>query len=184
MKKLIPIIAAACLTAFLCGCVNMRPVISGDEADRYAGAAEHTPVPTESGPAPVSETETAAPSSTHSPEKTTDALGNLISGSDHFQRYITFKTILVYEEDQDTFFDGIAQNDYPYPITCAVDVVYRDESGGEIARSRLQTRDGNYLLVLQPGETVILAHIFTDITLTEMPYELEYDMEVGVKPIE
>ena len=44
-------------------------------------------------------------------------------------------------------------------------------------------RDGNYLLTLRPGETVVLARILTDMTLTDRDFTFEFDMEIGVLPL-
>lgn len=186
------LIAAAVLAALIfTGCVNKAPVIHSEtgpsrtptpaateEAERTAPPeTDITPEPAEVTPQPAD----------YNPNRTRmdvkDALGRIISGPEHYTRYLTFRTMLVYEEDQDTFLDGTIRNDYSRPITCAVDVVYYDDEGAELARARLQTRDGQYLLVLEPGNTVVYAHILTDITLTEREYELEYDMDVGVRPL-
>ena len=50
------------------------------------------------------------------------------------------------------------------------------------AAAQLQTRDGNYLLVLAPGENVVFAHILTDMTLMDKEFTLEFDTSVGVHP--
>ena len=173
--------ALAVLMLLSCtACVNNGPTIHPEltpaptdpvltEAPEQSEPPEDTPAPTEA--------VTAAPAERF------DALGEAITGTEHFIRYIVFKSITVYEEEGDTFLDGIAENSYPETITCSVDVVYYDDDGGEIARARLQTRDGSYLLLLAPGETVVLAHILTDVTLTDRDFVLEFNMEVGVRPI-
>lgn len=169
--------AVVCLCIALCtGCVNSRPVIDADTTPQPTrGAIRKTPEPTE---LPVS-----SPEPTNEAGEAYDAKGALITGAEHYARYLTFKNIMVYEEGGDTFLDGIAQNSYISPISCAVDVVYRDENGEEIARSRLQTRDGSYLLVLAPGESPVLARILTDMTLTDREFTLEFETEVGIRPI-
>ena len=158
------------------GCVNSRPVIDADTTPQPTRAQmRRTPEPTL---LPI-----ASPEPTNEAGEAYDAKGVLITGAEHYARYLTFKNIMVYEEGGDTFLDGMVQNSYLSPITCAVDVVYRDESGEEIARSRLQTRDGSYLLVLGPGETPVLARILTDMTLTDRDFTLEFETEVGIRPL-
>lgn len=178
-NKLALLLAAVLIICALTACVNTTPVIHEDITPEQGGrAAPNSPAEREDdgsiAPTPVP---------TDLPVDTLDELGNMISGAEHFQRYLTFRTILVYEEEGDTFLDGIINNDYVKPITCAVDVVYDDDSGSEITRARLQTRDGKYLLVLQPGENVVFARILTDMTLTEREYRMEFDKDAGVKPV-
>lgn len=158
------------------GCVNSRPSVdSGSTPQPTRPVIRKTPEPTE---LPL-----ASPEPTNEVGQAYDAKGALITGAEHYTRYLTFKNIIVYEEGGDTFLDGIVQNSYISPISCAVDVVYRDGDGNEIARSRLQTRDGSYLLVLNPGETTVLARILTDMTLTDREFTLEYENEIGIRPI-
>ena len=90
--------------------------------------------------------------------------------------------MVVYEYEGGTFLDGIVKNSYPEPLVCAVSIVYYDGEGGELARAQLQTRDGQYLLVLEPGDTVVFAGIPTDMTLVGLEYMLEFDMATGVHP--
>lgn len=108
-------------------------------------------------------------------------MGNFIEGAEHFVQYIEFKSIVVYEQCGDTFMDAIAVNNYPEPIVCAADIVFRDDIG-EVASAKLQTRDGQYVLTLNPGETAVLAQINTDIRLTSLPFDINFDMEFGVTP--
>lgn len=179
MKKLLitAIAAAVLLTA---ACVNTKPVLH----------PEVTPGPTPDviimtlAPTQDEGDSSPTPEITARPTESVDALGNSITGPEHFYRYLTFRNILVYEEDGDTFLDAMVENAYSEPISCAIDAVYYDENGEEIARARLQTRDGSYLLVLQPGETVVFAQILTDMTITNDAYVFEFDKELGVKPID
>ena len=182
MNKVIWLIAAVLVVSCLASCVNTAPVIHQDIVPERGDRAGSTPVPLENvdGNVPT-EAPTEAPSD--APAELFDAMGKLISGADHYKRYLTFRYILVYEEEGDTFLDGYIVNDYVKPITCAVDVVYDDDNGSEIARARLQTRDGKYLLVLLPGENVVYARILTDMTLTDREYKMEFDNEVGIKPL-
>ena len=163
---------------FSAACVNNGPIIrTGVTPEPTEAPAILTPEP--SG-APATDEPTDAPPD---PDSEFDELGLRISGAEHFIRYIVFKDIVVYEEAGDTFLDGIAENNYPETIACAVDVVYYDEFGREIARARLQMRDGSYLLLLAPGENAILARIPTDMTLTDKEFKLEFKMDTGIKPV-
>lgn len=179
-KTVSALLAALMLTLACAGCINVRPqynaqitpgptgVPSVDRTEEPEPTEEPTSVPTEEDPALASET--------------VDAMGSVITGADHFYRYIKFTDLVVYEEDGDTFLDGIALNSYSQPLVCAVSIVYRDEGGGELARSQLQTRDGNYMLILAPGENVVFAHILTDMSLVGLEYTLEFDTTSGVHP--
>jgi hypothetical protein len=180
MKRAVQLALAAILLLSCASCVNNGPVIRpGITPEPTDAIPTDTPEPTEPAEETPAPTEAASPD----PAERFDALGEPISGAEHFIRYVVFKKITVYEEEGDTFLDGIAENSYPETITCSVDVVYYDEYGNEIARARLQTRDGSYLLLLAPGETVVLARILTDMTLTDRDFSLEFNMEVGVRPI-
>ena len=182
MSKRIGITAAALAMLSLAACVNNGPVVHPEKGpERGERAVLNTPAPKEDEEFAYTTAPTEAP--TEVPIDAVDELGNVISGADHYQRYLTFRFILVYEEDGDTFLDGYIVNDYVKPITCAVDIVYEEDDGEEIARARLQTRDGKYLLVLEPGENVVYARILTDMTLTEREYRMEFDKDIGVDPI-
>ena len=171
--KILAVAAAALAITILAGCVNTAPVVHPEITPGPTRRPElNTPLP--------EDTDTVTPAPTD--DAAYDANGVLISGAEHYTRYLTFRNIIVYEEDSDTFLDGMISNSYCYPITCAIDVVYRD-GDKEIARSRLQTRDGNYLLVLEPGETVVLARILTDMTLTDRDFTFEYDLSTGIYPV-
>lgn len=170
------LLAVFLMAAAFSACVNTLPVLYPEISPAPTRrAVPITPEPTE--------VAYATPEPTNSAGEAYDAKGVLITGAEHYTRYITFKNIVVYEEGGDTFLDGIAVNSYLSPISCAVDVVYIDDNGREIARARLQTRDGNYLLVLEPGETAVLGRILTDMTLTDRPLSLEFDKEIGIRPL-
>ena len=100
---------------------------------------------------------------------------------EHYERYITFNNIQVYEQFNDTFMDAVVVNSYIEPIVCAVDILFA-ENDEVIASGKLQTRDGKYVLVLQPGENTVYAQINTDMTLTLMDFTFKYDDGLGVWP--
>ena len=160
-------------------CVDVRPrrvegVTPPPTAEPAVTVLPATEIPTQDA--------TVTPEPTVAYGESKDALGNTINGPEHYIRYVTFTDLIVYEEEGDTFLDGIINNSYSLPIVCAVYIVYHDEEDNEIARAQLQTRDGKYLLVLAPGENVVFAHILTDMTLTDQEFTLEFDNTVGVRP--
>lgn len=108
-------------------------------------------------------------------------LGVLVATPEHYEQYITYRNIQVYEQFNDTFMDAVAVNGYPEPIVCAVDIVF-SENGETVASGKLQTQDGKYVLILQPGENTVYAQINTDMTLTLMDFTLKYDEGLGVWP--
>lgn len=123
-------------------------------------------------------TEPSGPDAT----ETRDACGNIIYGSDHYERYITFKDILVYEEDGGTFVDLKAENAYPELLLCAVNITFYSADGGIIASGSLQMPDGSFLLALDNGTTSLYARVLTDTLLTDKNFELTFDASTGVKP--
>lgn len=172
----------AALTALLSGCVNTRPVVHPEltpAPTRRPSSA--TPIPAGSEDVYVTEEPTEAPSA--APTEPVDMMGDPVTGPEHFIRYLMFENVLVYEEDGDTFMDCIIANSYLMPISCAVDIVFRGEDGEELARARLQTRDGSYLLLLPPGETVVFARILTDMTLTNNDFTFEFDKDTAIRPV-
>lgn len=136
-------------------------------------APEPTPSPT---PEPVQVEEMADLSSAY------DKNGLLIVGEEHFQQYISFKNIQVYEQCGDTFMDAVAVNEYPDTLVCALNIRFFDEDGTEIASGRVQTRDGQYVLRLENGDNTLFAQIDTDMTLTDKEFRLEYSEDLNVLP--
>lgn len=180
VPKTICLLLAAVMLAAVSACVNIEPRIDPSVTPEPTAVPTHEAVIS---PAPTETASGTQPSETEDIGEASDLLGNIISGPDHYARYLRFENIVIYEEDEDTFLDGVIVNGYGLPITCAVDIIYEDEDGTEIARSRLQTRDGSYLLVLQPGDNIVFARILTDMTLTDREYRFEYDKEAGIRPL-
>lgn len=171
-------LAAALTIALFSACVNTKPVIHPEvTAPPTQRAGMQTPIPTEEPDLP------ATPAPTADQGEAVDAMGNVIAGAEHYSRYIKFLNILVYEEYGDTFMDGIIENSYLFPITCVIDAVFDDDDGTELARARLQTRDGSYLLILPPGETVFFAHVLTDTKLTNVEFRFEFDKDTAIEPV-
>ncbi len=164
------LLLSVCL--LLPACINTRPVLM----PAYTLPPEITPTPI---PTP-----TPTPVPTPSPTPLIDITGVDIEGLDHFQRYLSFRNIQVYEQCEDTFVDAVMVNTYPQTIMCAVTISFYEEEGGEtIAEGQMQTRDGEYVLLLAPGETTVYAQIDTDMRLTAMPFKLSYDAALGVLPV-
>lgn len=171
--KRIAVCIGIMLCMLLCGCVHDEPVLM----PVYTLPIEPTPTPAPT----LTPTPTAVP--TPSPTPLIDVTGVDIEGVDHFRRYLHFRNIQVYEQCEDTFVDALLVNDYPLPLMCAATVTFYEQEGGEtIAEGKLQTRDGEYVLLLQPGETTVYAQIDTDMRLTDMPFALAFDASLGVLP--
>ena len=132
MKKLLitAIAAAVLLTA---ACVNTKPVLH----------PEVTPGPTPDviimtlAPTQDEGDSSPTPEITARPTESVDALGNSITGPEHFYRYLTFRNILVYEEDGDTFLDAMVENAYSEPISCCPSVRLKVLNSLSVWRARL-----------------------------------------------
>ena len=166
------ILACMCMS----GCVNTASVIDPAATMPPEPTAIPEPTPT---PAPTpyaAELDMADLSSAY------DELGVLISTADHFEQYVTFRNIQVYEQYEDTFMDAIAVNEYPDNLVCAVDIIFYDEKKTVIADSHVHTRDGQYVLRLQPGDNAIYATIDTDMSLTDKEFILDFNEGLDVLP--
>ncbi len=174
MKKLF-----LCIGLWLClllaGCIDTRPTLRPE----YTVPPEPTPT---IAPTPTPEI-TPTPIPTPSPTPLVDVTGISIEGLEHFQRYLFFKNIQVYEQCDDSFVDAVIVNAYPQTIMCAVTISFFGEDGEElIAEGKMQTRDGEFVLLLEPGENTVFARLDTDMRLTDAPFKLSYDAALGVLP--
>lgn len=171
-------ILMAAVLACLClsGCVNTASII--DPSVTLPPEPTATPKPTPSPTPKVEKVELnmADLSSAY------DEMGVLISTADHFEQYITFRNIQVYEQKEDTFMDAIAVNEYPDTLVCAVDITFFDEDKNELAKSHVHTRDGQYVLRLLPGDNTVFATIDTDMTLTDKEFVLDFSDGLDVLP--
>ena len=173
-KRLLCAALALCMLAAGTGCIDTRPSLR----PQFTLPPEPTPTP-EPTPEP-----TPAPVLTPSPTPLIDVTGADISGLDHFERYLSFRNIQVYEQCDDTFVDAVIVNEYPQIIMCAVTISFYEKEGeAAIAEAKMQTRDGEFVLLLSPGETTVFAQIDTDMRLTAMPFTLSYDAALGVLPL-
>lgn len=175
-KTLWRFLLAILILTLLCGCTNTKPKLD-------PGVTPPPALPTGE---PVSEVPTATVQPARTAEPTpavnTDALGNIIYTSDHFERYISFKNILVYEENGETLIDCTVNNSYPNVLLCAVNVEFFSDSGEKLANGSLQMPDGSFLLALKSGENRLYARILTDTVLTDKRFEFVFDPQTGVKP--
>lgn len=160
----------------LAGCVNTAAV---PDPSSPLPTPEVTPTPE---PTPTPEAEVTALPELADLNTEYDELGERITSAEHFKRYITFENIQVYEQHEDTFMDAIAVNEYTLPLVCGINIYFYDEDGAEIASSVAHTRDGQYVMKLQPGENTIFAQIDTDMKLTDKEFVLEFSEELTVLP--
>ena len=164
-KRIVKLLIAVSVCILLTGCVNTGAHIvpSVTIPPESTQPPEPTPSPT---PEPVQVEEMADLSSAY------DKNGLLIVGEEHFQQYISFKNIQVYEQC----------GEYPDTLVCALNIRFFDEDGTEIASGRVQTRDGQYVLRLENGDNTLFAQIDTDMTLTDKEFRLEYSEDLNVLP--
>ncbi len=161
MKKLLIVFV---LIFLLPGCVRQQPTLVG----------EPTPAPTPT-PAPSP----AAQSVTNEPWAK-DATGALIyDETNHFERYLTFTNIRVFEYEGGTLMEGVCENAYPKALTGSYEIVFTDKDGAEIARADVLTRGETD--TFQPGKTVVYASIDTDMDILMMQFALKAKQPVGEK---
>ena len=175
LKISFTVFTAACL--LFSGCINVTPAVNPGI----------TPVPSEA-PTPIASPTaealpTAEPTAVPTQTSSSDALDNFIYSAEHFQQYLQFRNIRVYEDGGDTFLDCTVVNSYPEAICCAVNIYFYSESNEIIATGNLQLPDGSYMLSLQPGETPLYASVLTDISLLDKDFEFVFDPNVETKPI-
>ena len=177
--KLRLMIASAMVMAFiLAGCTDISPRL---DPGVTPPPAPDTAAPFTEAPTPELSDE-PLPELTTAPDELVDVLGNVIYGSDHYERYISFSDILVYEQNGETFVDLTVENSYPKLILCAVNIAFYNADGSIIASSSLQMPDGSFMLALPGGKTRLFARVLTDTVLTDKPFRLIFDQQTGVKP--
>lgn len=183
MKNLLRLTAVLLLlTFFASGCRNTEPKLDSGVTPpppAVTAAPDDTPQPSVTTPEPSTE-----PASTQQPAQqgNTDALGNPILTATHFERYISFTNISVFEEGGETLVDCTVSNEYPELLLCSVTITFYNDDGDIIATGSLQMPDGSFLLALENGETPLYARILTDTVLTDKVFRLTFDPETGVNP--
>lgn len=177
MKFRSTIAAAALLAFFAAGCNNISPKLDpGTTPPPFETAAPATDAPT------AEPTAEPTPDASVDPGEIKDVLGNIIYSSNHFERYISFSDVLVYEENGDTFVDLTVDNSYPKLLLCAVNIAFYNDDGSIIASSSLQMPDGSFMLALPSGRSSLFARVLTDTLLTDKTFRLIFDQQTGVKP--
>ncbi|MDR0840556.1 MAG: hypothetical protein LBN26_04120 [Christensenellaceae bacterium] len=177
--KTAALLALALCCLLLAGCVNTSAPLLPERTLPPIVTPSPSPPPEDTPPLPI---ETPARTPVPGVDTRYDALGEYVSDSAHFQRYLTFENIQVYEQSDDTFMDAVLINAYPQELVCALNIAFYDEDGQTIASGRVQTRDGQYVLRLPPGETVLFSQIDTDMSLTALKFSFLYDETLGVLP--
>lgn len=148
-------IAAVVVLSLLTGCVSQHPTLQPASSGRPSDIQATAFVPTYTPPSgPV------------------DAAGRVISDEEtHYAQYISYHNIRIYENGDGTFLDAVCNNAYPETLEGAVDIVFRNENGVEVARAALELADGSFALA--SGENRIYAQINTDMNIQMMDFELK-----------
>ena len=102
----------------------------------------------------------------------TDALGNEVFSDSHYERYLSYGEIRVYEYREDTFLDGLCWNSYSEPISADIRIAYYTEDGRVCGEGMLHAADGSH--VFQSGTNRVYAEIQTDLDVKMMDFKLEY----------
>ena len=156
MRRRFLLFALLIILLFTAGCRHAEPQIVG------------TPTP---GPTATPPPETFSPEIIgEGPAR--DAQGVLITGEDHYTLYLSFGEIVVYENEEDTFLDGIVVNGYPQPLHAEIEIVYYDGQGRRIGRGRLHNAEGGY--DFPPGSSRVYAEIATDVDVRLKDFVMEY----------
>lgn len=167
MKRLFLFLLPLSLLIALFGCAMQRSVLDPSRTiapETPYGPNDYEPVPTPYVSAAVS------PSPSASDDR--DEMGLEITGEEHFEKYISYHDLVVYEQDGYTYMDGVIKNDYPNTLVCVLDICFY-ENNEQVARARVYTGDGSSLLVLLPDETRIYADIKTDMPVTMLDFKFE-----------
>lgn len=143
---------------FCCGCARQQATL--DPNVTLPPAATPTPKPT---PAPT-------PELTPTPES---ALPTPTPVQVNYWEYLSFQNIYVYEESEDTFFEGVVESEYPGSLIAVLDVFFYDDEEKEIARGRLLNGEGEDVLIFTPGENRIYARVDTDMSITMLDFGFE-----------
>ncbi len=144
------------LILLLPGCVSQRPALVGAP----------TPAPT---PTPAPSPEALSIKNDPWPK---DALGAVIyDETNHFERYLAFTDIRVFEYEGGTMMEGVCENTYPEPLIGGYEMVFTEKDGTDVARANVLTRGEDKTFM--PGKTVIYASIDTDMGILMTPFALK-----------
>lgn len=155
----------------LCSCVGSRGVLvpSSTLAPTILPTLEATFEPTPLITAPVI-------------DRSTDLLGNAVQGANHFEQFISFSNIQVYEQCNDTFVDMKIENSYPAPLKIALKITFFDENDLEAANAMFQSQNGQYAMILPSGASSVYAQVNTDMTITDLDFRIDFDSSFAVMP--
>ncbi len=153
------ILLVAALAALCGGCVYAAPMLAATPT------ASPSPTPTL---APYMPSVTPGVSM-----QEIDLLGLPVQEATHYDRYVAFEDIYIYEYGDSTLLDAVCVNSYPQALTGSVWIEFEDEEGVLIARAQISAADGT--LNLQPGRTPVYAHIGTDMDVQMMDFKLIYE---------
>lgn len=137
------------------GCDDVEPQIVGTPTP----SASPTPLPD-----PFTAEITAQP-------QTTDQLGKVIASDNHYDQYLSFGDLRIYEYDDGTFLDGTCVNAFPSALDGRVDIVYYTDTGKVCGQGMIHNVLGT--TVLETGSNAIYAEINTDIDVRSMDFVLE-----------
>ncbi|MDL2234895.1 hypothetical protein LJC07_01920 [Christensenellaceae bacterium OttesenSCG-928-L17] len=105
-------------------------------------------------------------------EDAVDALGEAVLDSEtHYQRYISFSDMRVYEYDNAALLDGICTSTYPETLYGTYEMIYRGADGVVIAHGTLII--GDVAGEIPGGRSVVRAEIDTDIDVANLTYTLQ-----------
>ncbi len=159
------------LSLLLCSCVGSRSklVPSSTLAPTVIPTLEATAEPTIVPTAPVI-------------DRSTDLFGKSVQGANHFEQYIKYFNIQVYEQCDDTFVDMKIENSYLAPLKLGLKITFFDKTGLEVASAMFQSQNGQYAMVLPQGESTVYAQVNTDTTITDFDFRIDFDTAFAVMP--
>lgn len=145
------------LTPLISACDDVRPTLAA------------TPTPSAS-PTPLPDAFSVEITAEPVP---TDQLGNALRGEDHYNQYLSFGDIRVYQYREGTFLDGVCVNAYPLALDGQINIVYYTEDTGKLCGiGTIHNASGGTRL--ETGANTIYAEIETDIDVRMMDFQIEY----------
>lgn len=115
-------------------------------------------------------------------DRTVDLLGKSVQGANHFEQYIKYFDIQVYEQHDDTFVDMKIENSYLASLKLGLKITFFDDGGTEVASAMFQSQNGQYAMVLPQGISTVYAQVNTDTTITDFDFRIDFDSTFAVMP--
>lgn len=115
-------------------------------------------------------------------DRTVDLLGNAVTSANHFEQYIRYFDVQVYEQCSDTFVDMKIENSYLAPLKLGLKITFFDGSGAEVASAMFQSQNGQYAMILDQGTCPVYAQVNTDTAITELDFKIDFDTSFAVMP--